>query len=85
MLAYDGNTEGLFHGAFMQSGAPIPSGDLTNGQGEYDDLVANTNCSSASDTLDCLRHVPFETLRDAVNMSPGIASYKVRFSFLYSR
>jgi carboxylesterase type B len=32
MLAYDGNNEDLFHGAFMQSGAPIPVGNITEGQ-----------------------------------------------------
>jgi len=32
MLAYGGQTEGLFRGAFMQSGAPIPVSDLEKGQ-----------------------------------------------------
>lgn len=32
MVANNGNHEGLFRGAFMQSGSPIPVGDITNGQ-----------------------------------------------------
>ncbi len=32
MLANNGSTDGLFHGAFMQSGAPIPVGNYTRGQ-----------------------------------------------------
>jgi len=32
MLAYGGNSSDLFRGAFMQSGSPIPVGNLTGGQ-----------------------------------------------------
>ena len=32
MLADGGDTKGLFRAGFMQSGAPIPVGDITNGQ-----------------------------------------------------
>jgi acetylcholinesterase len=32
MLANGGDTEGLFQAAFMQSGSPIPAGDITKGQ-----------------------------------------------------
>ena len=32
MVANDGDTEGLFRAAFMESGSPIPVGDITNGQ-----------------------------------------------------
>ena len=76
MLTNGGNTDGLFRGAFMQSGAPIPVGDITHGQAHYDALVAQTKCSLAKDTLHCLRHVPFETLQAAVDKSPGIFSYQ---------
>ena len=78
MLANGGNTEGLFRGAFMQSGSPIPVGDIENGQSDYDTLVAKTGCSSAKDTLQCLRNVPFATLKKAVDTSPGIFAYQVR-------
>ncbi len=32
MVANDGDTEGLFRAAFMESGSPIPVGDIMNGQ-----------------------------------------------------
>jgi len=30
MLAYDGDTEGLFRAGFMMSGSPLPVGDITH-------------------------------------------------------
>ncbi|KIJ12396.1 hypothetical protein PAXINDRAFT_14722 [Paxillus involutus ATCC 200175] len=76
MVTNSGNPEGLFQAAFMQSGSPIPVGDITHGQKYYDALVYDTGCSSASDTLQCLRGVPYETLLDAMNQSPVIYSYQ---------
>ena len=35
MLAFGGDSEGLFHGAFIQSGGPISVGKQTHGQVEY--------------------------------------------------
>ncbi|KAI8986130.1 carotenoid ester lipase precursor [Trametes punicea] len=74
MLTNGGNPDGLFRGAFMQSGSPIPVGDITHGRGDYDTLVAETGCSGAAETLQCLREVPFDTLKKAVDASPGIFS-----------
>ncbi|KAI0298097.1 carotenoid ester lipase precursor [Multifurca ochricompacta] len=76
MLANDGNTEGLFRAAFMQSGSPTPIGDITHGQPYYDDLVERTGCSGSPDTLACLRTVPYATLKDAMNKSPSIFAYQ---------
>ncbi|KAI9457440.1 carotenoid ester lipase precursor [Lactarius psammicola] len=76
MLANGGNTEGLFHAAFMQSGSPLPVGDITNGQKYYDDLVKRTDCSGSSDTLACLRAAPYEKLKAAMDSSPSIFSYQ---------
>lgn len=80
MLANGGNTEGLFRGGFMQSGAPIPVGDITRGQKYYDALVKETSCTGSSDTLECLRTVPYAKLKAAINKSPGIFAYQVRVS-----
>ncbi|EIW52423.1 carotenoid ester lipase precursor [Trametes versicolor FP-101664 SS1] len=74
MVANGGNAEGLFRGAFMQSGSPIPVGDISHGQPDYDALVSKTGCTGAADTLNCLRQVPFATLKTAVDASPGIFS-----------
>ena len=85
MLTNGGNTEGLFRGAFMESGSPIPVGDITHGQEFYDALVAETGCTGSADTLQCLREVPFDTLMEAVNQSPGIFSPRVSWNNLYRR
>ena len=72
MVTNGGNPEGLFRGAFMQSGSPVPTGDIVLGQATYDAVVAKTNCSGAADTLQCLRGVPFSTLKstfDSVSAS----------------
>lgn len=78
MVANDGNNEGLFRGGFMQSGSPIPVGDIVHGQQYFDAIVSQTGCSSAADKLNCLRGVPFDDLNDAINASPGIFAYQVR-------
>lgn len=78
MLTNGGNTEGLFRGGFMQSGAPSAVGDITNGQSGYDLLVKNAGCSGASDTLECLRGVSGEILQAAANASPAISGFTVR-------
>ncbi|KAJ7599913.1 carotenoid ester lipase precursor [Mycena floridula] len=76
MLANGGNTEGLFRGAFLESGSPIPVGDISHGQPYYDAVVSHTGCSGAADTLACLRTVPYAKLKAAINLSPGIFSYQ---------
>ncbi|KAJ7160903.1 alpha/beta-hydrolase, partial [Mycena filopes] len=65
----------LFHGAFMESGAIPPLDDITQGQGEYDELTTKTNCSRDMDTLDCLCRVPFDDLVAAVNATRNLFSY----------
>jgi acetylcholinesterase len=82
MITNGGNTEGLFHGAFMESGAVIPMGDISLGQHDYDDLVRETGCDGAEDTLECLRQLPFSTFKEAMDMSPGLISYRVCHNFL---
>ncbi|ETW82195.1 Esterase/Lipase [Heterobasidion irregulare TC 32-1] len=76
MVTNGGNTEGLFRAAFMQSGSPIPVGDISHGQKYYDAIVNETGCSGAADTLQCLRDLPYATLKDAVDNSPMIFTYQ---------
>ncbi len=42
MLAYNGSSQDLFHGAFLQSGAPLPLDSILNGQ------VCSTLCYAIS-------------------------------------
>ena len=85
MIANGGNAEGLFRGAFMQSGSPIPVGDLSHGQTQYDFIVSQTGCNSASDTLQCLRQLPYTRLKAAVDATPGVFSYQASSAKLISR
>lgn len=77
MLTNGGNTEGLFRAGFMESGSPIPVGDISNGQKYYDAIVDQTGCSGSADTLECLRGVSYDSLKAAMNASPSIFSYQV--------
>ncbi|KAF9453335.1 alpha/beta-hydrolase [Macrolepiota fuliginosa MF-IS2] len=76
MIANGGNSEGLFRAGVMESGAPIPVGDIENGQIYYDSIVADTGCSGLADTLQCLRTVPFDTLKAAIDNTPSIFAYQ---------
>ncbi|OAX36717.1 alpha/beta-hydrolase [Rhizopogon vinicolor AM-OR11-026] len=76
MVTNGGNPEGLFRAAFMDSGSPIPIGDITHGQGYYDFIVTQTGCAGSSDTLQCLREVPYDTLKSAIDDTPNIMSYQ---------
>ncbi|TFK27679.1 carotenoid ester lipase precursor [Coprinopsis marcescibilis] len=76
MVAYGGNARGLFRAAVMQSGAPIPVGDITNGQEYYDFVVTDTGCSGSPDTLQCLRTVPYARLKASIDKTPSITSYQ---------
>jgi carboxylesterase type B len=77
MLAYGGTTNNLFHAAFMMSGAPIAVGSMTGGQKYYDFLVQETGCNLTPDTLNCLRQLPIEVLKAAVDQTPSFHSYQV--------
>jgi acetylcholinesterase len=55
-----------------ESGSVLPTLDLSAGQPYYDFIVNQTSCARSSDTLACLRTVPFQDLLDAVNQTPNI-------------
>ncbi|KAJ7171378.1 carotenoid ester lipase precursor [Mycena filopes] len=76
MLANGGDAEGLFRGAYMQSGSPVPVGPIEGGQWDYDTLVSRAGCAAAADTLACLRTVPYEKLKAAQDASPFFLSYQ---------
>ena len=48
--------------------------DSQKHQAPYDHLVQYTGCSSAPDTLECLRAAPYATLKDAINTTPSFLS-----------
>ncbi|KAL4803973.1 Alpha/Beta hydrolase protein [Aspergillus unguis] len=64
LVANDGDNEGLFRAAIMDSGNAV--GPPWNGtdwhQPLYDRIVERAGCSNSPDTLQCLRDVPFDSL-----------------------
>ncbi|KAK6518955.1 hypothetical protein TWF281_003646 [Arthrobotrys megalospora] len=75
----------LFRGAIMNSGSIVPADpvDCPKGQKVYDTVVAAAGCSSAYDTLACLRAAPYSVLLNATNSVPSLLSYSsVSLSYL---
>ncbi|KAJ4509135.1 hypothetical protein HRR83_007183 [Exophiala dermatitidis] len=71
-LAYGGRDDGLFRGAIEESGGPVTFARYVNASSfdqYYNNITRATNCSSASDTLACLRQVPIEALSAVFNSS----------------
>lgn len=66
MIANGGNTEGLFHAAFMESGSPLPYGDTRKGQEWYNSLVNQSGCANTNDSLVCLRETVPAAVIDAI-------------------
>ncbi|KAK2464493.1 hypothetical protein APHAL10511_003472 [Amanita phalloides] len=77
LISNGGNTGGLFHAAFMQSGAPSPFGFMDNVHGQrYWEAVASELCPTAKDKVECMRQVPHDTLEAAINGQPNIFSWE---------
>ncbi|RLN91093.1 hypothetical protein BBJ28_00023527 [Nothophytophthora sp. Chile5] len=79
LLAYGGRDDGLFRGAIMQSGSPvkyIPTAytNASTWDVYYNNITAAANCSSSSDTLNCLRQVPVAALSAILNSSVASAA-----------
>ncbi|PKK48648.1 hypothetical protein CI102_6577 [Trichoderma harzianum] len=81
MLLYGGNAtynnKPLFRGAIMNSGTAAPAEriDSPKAQAVYNNVVSKAGCSGSSDTLACLRKLPYNTFLNAVNSVPSIFSY----------
>ncbi|KNG45443.1 lipase 3 precursor [Stemphylium lycopersici] len=89
MLLYDGDNsykgKPLFRAGIMNSGSVVPADpvDCPKGQAIYDRVVEVAGCAGSSDTLACLRTVPYTKFLNAANTVPGILSYfTVNLSYL---
>lgn len=89
MALYGGNNtyngKKLFRGAIMNSGSVVPADtvDCPKGQAIYDQVVSAGGCKGSSDTLACLRGLPYTQFLQAGNSVPGILSYhSVALSYL---
>ncbi|KAM3417778.1 Carboxylic ester hydrolase [Cercospora zeina] len=71
LLSYGGKADGLFHRSIQESGSATTA--WYNGtdwyQPIYNDLVDNTNCTEAPDTLACLRTLPYHAIFPFLNDS----------------
>lgn len=77
-LVYNnGDSEGLFRAAFMESGAPMPTGYVDNPflQATFDQFVIDAGCSGNEDAIGCLRNISTNAFTDAVNKAPTLNSY----------
>ena len=68
IMAYGGDTQGLFHGGIMASGSFFGFGQssLAQGQAIYDNITNHTGCAYSVNTLQCLKDLPFSTLNRTV-------------------
>ncbi|OAA55528.1 sterol esterase [Niveomyces insectorum RCEF 264] len=89
MALYDGNNtykgKPLFRAGIMDSGSIVPADtvDCPKAQTIYDDVVVAAHCAGATDTLSCLRALPYDQFLTAVNSVPGLLSYtSVALSYL---
>ncbi|KAH7148264.1 Alpha/Beta hydrolase protein [Dactylonectria macrodidyma] len=73
LVAYGGRNDGLFHGAVLQSGSSLPGllkpATAASWATYYSKLLEATGCTSASDSVACLRSVPTAQLSSVFNSS----------------
>jgi carboxylesterase type B len=83
MSAYSGRDDGLFHAAAAESQSFGAQLTIAESQYQYDALVSRVNCSSASDTLQCLRSVDIKILaQNNINIpTPGGAGKTPLFMY----
>ncbi|KAK4921046.1 hypothetical protein LTR49_011416 [Elasticomyces elasticus] len=64
LMAYGGDTQGLFRSAIMASGSFFGFGQhrLADAQLVYNNMTNATGCADAVDTLQCLKELPFSVI-----------------------
>lgn len=78
MLADGGDTKGLFRGAWMNSGSLFSGADITEEQPTFDFIASSVGCTPGDGALECLRSVPAESIKSAMNNTPTIFGFNVR-------
>ncbi|KAL9109755.1 MAG: hypothetical protein Q9227_005624 [Pyrenula ochraceoflavens] len=72
LVAYGGRDDKLFRAGIMESGNPVNYNAFQNVsfyQPLYDAISQSTGCSNSTDSLNCLRYVPFDQLNAVFNTS----------------
>ncbi|EXL65345.1 hypothetical protein FOPG_18421 [Fusarium oxysporum f. sp. conglutinans race 2 54008] len=77
LLAYNGRDDGLFRGAILQSGGPLPGDNAnrnaTEREEDFGRVLQATGCQGSEDPVACLRSVPMESLNSVgQRMLPNI-------------
>ena len=85
MLANNGNTEGLFRAAWMDSGSLPPSENPSALQPTFDSFAVDVGCASTKDVLACLREAPLEAFIGAMNKTESFLSFKVATSACHAK
>jgi acetylcholinesterase len=67
LIANNGDNQGLFRAAIMESGSPIPTLGASGGENEYQALVNAAGCSQSQNTFTCLQQLPYAQLFQAVS------------------
>jgi carboxylesterase type B len=70
LTAYGGRDDGLFRAAILQSGNPIfysPQGSPNQTQAAFNTVASKVGCGNATNKVQCLREVPFQTLNGTMN------------------
>ena len=64
IMAYGGDTQGLFRNGIMASGSffGFGQGNLESAQQSYDNITNSTECYYVDDSLQCLKNLPFEVI-----------------------
>ncbi|KAI0819587.1 carotenoid ester lipase [Trametes gibbosa] len=76
MLTNDGNNEGLFRAAWMESGSVSPAGNVSKVQPNFDFIASETGCASSIDILECLREVPASAIQAAMDRTATYLSFQ---------
>ncbi|ODQ80424.1 hypothetical protein BABINDRAFT_35845 [Babjeviella inositovora NRRL Y-12698] len=77
--------EPLFRAAIMQPGSVLPSLEIDSAYPQliFDTVADAAGCDAASDKLECLRNVPYDTMAVASNSVPGMLGYaSLKFSYM---
>ena len=72
LVAYGGRDDKLFRAGIMESGNPVNYNGFQNTsfyQPLFDSIVRSTGCSTSTDSLNCLRFVPYDQLNAVFNTS----------------
>lgn len=77
LLANDGHHEGLFRAVYAESGSMASHGPIEGANYYYDNLVNYVGCTNSSDTLECLRHVPYAQFKAASDAAPSFFAHQV--------